>query len=321
MFYWYIRSILSDNSGLKKWDFLHLLPSAIFLLTSIPYMLAPWSHKIGNAYRLVQDIGYLREMKVSLLYEIIPTSVIFFSRPVLILIYAIWSTVLFIRWILQNRGLQVIYRQRYVTIWLSVLLGFLFIMTISHLIILIDTFTNERVTLFYTLNLLMVLTAVGFAGLLISPFFFPGILYGLPRLPESVLTAKNKVRELHRLNGLDKKTRHGLESDYIRSIGQKTDSCMQELQPYLQKDFNLAQLSSLIHIPGHHLAYYFREDKKQSFNDYRNTWRVNHAKKLIREGQTDRMTLEAIGLLSGFSSRNTFFIAFKRAEGISPSLY
>lgn len=33
------------------------------------------------------------------------------------------------------------------------------------------------------------------------------------------------------------------------------------------------------------------------------------------------MTLEAIGMLSGFLTRNTFFTAFKKFEGISPGAY
>lgn len=33
------------------------------------------------------------------------------------------------------------------------------------------------------------------------------------------------------------------------------------------------------------------------------------------------MTLEAIGMLSGFLTRNTFFTAFKKFEGISPGVY
>jgi len=49
--------------------------------------------------------------------------------------------------------------------------------------------------------------------------------------------------------------------------------------------------------------------------------RVRHAKKLIKEGKTKELTLEAIGQLSGFSTRNTFFMAFKKVEGISPGAY
>jgi YesN/AraC family two-component response regulator len=43
----------------------------------------------------------------------------------------------------------------------------------------------------------------------------------------------------------------------------------------------------------HNLAYYFREENKQTFSDYRNEWRVEHAKNLIREGKSNDLTLEA----------------------------
>ena len=94
-----------------------------------------------------------------------------------------------------------------------------------------------------------------------------------------------------------------------------------EHQLYLQSDCNLAYFAKFIKIPAHHLAYYFREVRKQSFNDYRNEWRVNHAKKLISEGGAKQHTLEAIGSSSGFSSRNTFFTAFKKVEGMPPSAF
>ena len=121
----------------------------------------------------------------------------------------------------------------------------------------------------------------------------------------------------------EKTNKHPLsfESDYLHSIGRKADFCMKELHPYLQPNFNLFKLSVLIDIPVHHLAYYFREEKKQSFNDFRNEWRINNAKKLIREGKASELTMEAIGLLSGFSSRNTFLAAFKKAEGIAPAVF
>jgi YesN/AraC family two-component response regulator len=96
---------------------------------------------------------------------------------------------------------------------------------------------------------------------------------------------------------------------------------MKQVQPYLQPNFNLAHLSVHTQIPVHHLSYYFRKEKKQHFNDYRNEWRINHAKILIRKGRANEFTLETIGLQSGFSSRNTFLTTFKKAEGITPSTF
>jgi len=175
--------------------------------------------------------------------------------------------------------------------------------------------------MFFTFNVLNVLSGVGLAGLLISPFFFPGILYGLPRLPEPTEVPGNLDLVNEPLQEEAKKISSKFEVDYIDFICEQTEKCMVEYQPYLQQDLNLAQLSMLVKIPVHHLAYYFREVKMQTFSDYRNEWRVEHAKNLIREGKSSDLTLEAIGILSGFSSRNTFLNAFKKAEGISPQAF
>ena len=94
---------------------------------------------------------------------------------------------------------------------------------------------------------------------------------------------------------------------------------MQEHQPFICPDFNLTRFSVLTNIPIHHLAYYFKKTRKQSFGDYRNQWRIDHAKKLITEGKANLQTIEAIGLQSGFVTRNTFLNAFKRLEGITPT--
>jgi YesN/AraC family two-component response regulator len=96
---------------------------------------------------------------------------------------------------------------------------------------------------------------------------------------------------------------------------------MTEHKPYLQKNFTLAELSVLIHVPVHHLAIYFREEREQSFLNYRNQWRVEYAKTLLKEGKGKELTLEAIGMLSGFTNRNSFIIAFKRSEGFTPHEY
>jgi YesN/AraC family two-component response regulator len=96
---------------------------------------------------------------------------------------------------------------------------------------------------------------------------------------------------------------------------------MSKYQPFLQPKINLAQFSELINIPTHHLAYFFREIRKKAFNDYVNEYRVEHAKSMITEGKTANLTLEAIGVLSGFSSRTTFFRAFKKVEDVSPGAF
>ena len=319
MLFWYVRSILTDNPRLGKWDLLHFLPMLAFLVATIPYMLTPYSAKVEVAAKIVEDSMNLGKYNGT--YIIFPVIVTYLSRPVLILGYALWSAGLFVRYLLQKGKSSVLSRQHFMTKWLSVLLVLLFIWIFSHFMIFLEFFKWYDIKIFYTFNVLQILSGTGLIGLLISPFFFPGILYGLPRVPQGILTSEPDDAEND--SSPEKTNKHPLsfESDYLYSIGRKADFCMKELHPYLQPNFNLFKLSVLIDIPVHHLAYYFREEKKQSFNDFRNEWRINNAKKLIREGKASELTMEAIGLLSGFSSRNTFLAAFKKAEGIAPAVF
>lgn len=321
MLYWYIRSVLKDKPSLKKRDAWHVLPALIFLLSVLPYIFTPYSHKIQAAGQIAENAGFIGSYQASLLNPFISNAVIYLSRPLSILCYALFSGWMVVRFIIRKRGSSVFLRQKYMVPWLAVLLGFLLILAFSHLILLSEAFSYRDTKLFFTLNLLQVLSGAGIAGLLISPFFFPGILYGLPRYPGLVPEEKPPLQEVFLSNELVKRRLPNYESDYLELIRQRLDKCMVEIKPYLNQNCNLAFIAACTNIPAHHIAYYFREVKKQSFNDFRNELRVNHAKKLIREGKARGLTLEAIGLQSGFSTRNTFFTSFKKTEGISPSTY
>lgn len=322
MLYWYVRSVLTDRSRLKTKDLWHLLPALLLIIMTLPYSFSPYSHKVDIAQRLVEDISNLRNIRVSPLYDAFPGAYIYMSRPLLVLAYTLWSAGLLIRYVRQRRGSDVFSSQKYMLNWLSVLLGFLFILVVSHVLLMAGAYISHEFAIFSALSFLTVVSGIGLVGLLISPFFFPGILYGMPRFSFSPVNG-------HHHSGTDpvlpasegKPGGLNFEAEYIQSIQDKVIRCMEEYQPYLQADCNLAYLSKLLGIPVHHLAYYFREEKKQSFTDYRNEWRIKHARKLIEEGQAKEMTLEAIGLSSGFSTRKTFIASFKKVEGVLPGVF
>jgi YesN/AraC family two-component response regulator len=129
---------------------------------------------------------------------------------------------------------------------------------------------------------------------MISPFFFPEILYGLPRVPVSIMPpVSSEDCNPDTLSTEECSNTNHFETEYLNSICWKADSYMKEFQPYLQPDFNLAQLSVNTQIPVHQIGYYFRVVRKQHFVDYRNEWRINHAKNLMKEGKAKELTLEA----------------------------
>jgi len=321
MLYWYIRSVLYDNLDLRKIDFLHLFLMALFFVVSIPQNCSPLSLKITNAIALFNDTDYIAHFKGTPLSGAFSVEAIFLSRPLIVLGYTIWSIGLFARYLILKEKSSVLSRQHFMTKWLTLLLGFLLILVVSQILNIMKAFTMDFSELYFTMNFVRLLSGLGLIGLLISPFFFPAILYGLPRFPNSEESLNSDADNTEQQTEETTKVRYNLESVYLSAIYQKTEEFMKEASPYLQQGFNLPHLSVQIQVPTHHLGYYFREIKKQTFNDYRNEWRINHAKKMIEEGKANEITLEAIGQLSGFSSRNAFITDFKKFEGVSPGAY
>ena len=328
MFYWYVRSVLTDNSRLKKSDLWHLLPMATFFLSSLPHLFTPWTNKLEIASKIVEDNTYIWLFQPTLFAKHFSAFIIFMSRPVLVFGYTIWSVVLFIRFKWIKGESNVFSKQHFMSKWLIGLFVFLTIWFVSHALQIVESAFSGTLNIFYSLNIPQFLSATGLIGLLVLPLFFPAILYGLPIFPPPTTPLTDPDESIRKKPGkpddptvTEIKVQNKYEADYLLNIHQNIELCMRNLKPYLQPDCNLAYLSKLIDVPMHHLAYYFREEKKQTFNDYRNGWRVGHAKILILAGKANELTLEAIGLLSGFSTRNTFFNAFKKTEGISPGIF
>ncbi|HPR57982.1 MAG TPA: helix-turn-helix transcriptional regulator [Bacteroidales bacterium] len=320
LLYWYVRSVLSDRTVFKKSDLWHLLPMVIFFLAALPELFSSWSDKFEAATAIVHDAKAMEFYKPTLLSRIFSYPFMFISRPVLILGYTCWSIIIFTRYFTRRKELSILPGQTFMIRWLLVLLASMFFLLVSHTLLAIE-FTMAGSNLFFALNALKVLSLINLIILLLSPFFFPHVLYGLPQIPvqnsnKNELTANNKIYEKDQ-----PKNSSAFETEYLLTIQKAADKCMEEFQPYLQSDCNLASLAKLTKIPAHHYSVFFRELKKQSFNDYRNEWRVKHAKKLILEGKSSDLSMEGIGLLSGFSSRNTFYNAFKKVEGISPGAF
>jgi AraC-like DNA-binding protein len=296
-----------------------MVPALIAMVTSIPFMFTPWAEKTRVATEIINDLNYLMIIKPTLLHQLIPNKFIYLGRDALVFVYLIFSVLLLVRYFRQAKEQSVIFGQKYMIKWLIVFQFFYFLLVTGRVLVMTRAIVLDDPDLVYTASRVQLIASIGMTGLLISPLFFPEILYGLPRIPNHYLNKGPKGR--NHTNHTPKKPANSLESDYILLIGQKVDQCMMDHKPYLQKEFNLTELSALIHIPVHHLAIYFREEREQSFINYRNRWRVEYAKALILDGKAKELTLEAIGILSGFTNRNAFISAFKRFEGSTPHEY
>lgn len=329
MAYFYVRSVLKDDARLRWKDCWHFVLPVIHFAAAFHYVITPWSHKLEIAGKIVANVEFMAEHNVNYFAKWLGLQIMFVSRPLIAVFYTVYILFLFIRYQHKHAaGKYMANQQKIMNRWIWLFIIFQFMLFISFLLFLIARWPGSTSLQFLKVADLEFVTAVALIGLLLTPFLFPQVLYGLPdferrgaaspAIPEKNEQAGEQIEDTTdgpRSSGLQ------LEQSYLNRIGETINACMRQQQPYLQPDFNLLKLSHLIDIPAHHLSFYFREIKQQPFNDYRNELRVEYAKELISSGRAAELTLEGIGQQSGFVSKSSFFKAFKKVTGDTPGRY
>lgn len=77
-------------------------------------------------------------------------------------------------------------------------------------------------------------------------------------------------------------------------------------------------LSIALNIPQKRITECFNKKLEVSFPLYRNTLRIQHATRLLRQGAHLTTSIEGIAERSGFKSKSAFYLAFKAVHGMSP---
>jgi YesN/AraC family two-component response regulator len=174
---------------------------------------------------------------------------------------------------------------------------------------------------------------VSIAVILLSSFIFfnPILLFGIPRIKELNINEfppilKNvepniKFDELIEINDQYKNSaKIELNEDSLKELqlAKSIIKEIRELQLYKDTQFSLTKASIHFSIPVHHISFVLNNQMKKSFPDIISEMRIEHAIALIESNTKKKYTLEAIGNMSGFHSRTTFYVSFKKHTGVSP---
>lgn len=111
-----------------------------------------------------------------------------------------------------------------------------------------------------------------------------------------------------------------LAEDVLHAYKLKVEQVLQDKKSYLKLNFTLDDLERESKIAKHHLSQFFSTTYGMNFNTYINKLRVEYAKELVKKRNFD-ISVSELGDECGFNSRTSFFRAFKKFEGISPSEY
>lgn len=124
-------------------------------------------------------------------------------------------------------------------------------------------------------------------------------------LKENIKKFYHKVIEL---SGVQNNSRQG---NLVSLITQYID------ENYM-KDLCLEQIADEMGVTAKYVSRVFRNNTGMLLTDYINEVRINKAKELLRD---TNLKIQDIGTMVGIENRTTFLRAFKKVEGVSPTMY
>lgn len=101
----------------------------------------------------------------------------------------------------------------------------------------------------------------------------------------------------------------------------EVDRYIQGNQRFLDPNLSMEKVAEELSISTSSLSRLVNQYSDQNFSDYINSFRINEAKRLLESPEFSLYTMVAIGLECGFNSKSTFYSAFKKFTGQTPTQF
>ncbi len=150
-------------------------------------------------------------------------------------------------------------------------------------------------------------------GLSLTVFIFLVGYLGL-RQPQVFTTPENS-------RAAPKYQKSGLTPEKAKEFLDELTHLMTTEKPYLNDDLTLQELATRLAISPNHLSQLLNEHVNQTFFDFVNAYRVEEARRLLQDAESEHLTVLAIAYDAGFTSKSSFNAAFKKFTGLTPSQF
>jgi hypothetical protein len=199
----YYRGTLTDNSKLRAADTIHFIPFLVQLVGIFPYLLTPFSYKVGIASQILNDLNLITQFNVNWITKPI---VNFLGRPILVFLYLGYIT--YLLWLHKpksNRAKVSVQQFNLIYRWLIILevttailiVNFFFLSWSLSNQTVTATMVNSQFTHFFS--------GIAFFCMSFMLLLFPRILYGMPIYTSQSLTySANKVEDHIKISGTNK---------------------------------------------------------------------------------------------------------------------
>ncbi|MFK7806899.1 MAG: helix-turn-helix domain-containing protein [Saprospiraceae bacterium] len=311
LIYLYVKSITQGLSVLKRKDFLHFVPVAIFVIFKIGVLL----------YDAMQP-GFSETQN-----GVLMSGLIFDYVNPLLMVVVFMQKVLYLAFSLQlyfnyKEKIQQFFSNTF-QLELNWLRNFLFLYTFLFVYHLFQSVIDLAITnlsyiqeWWYYLFSAVVILYVGIKGYFTNIDTLRDVQFNTASTPP--------ISELPpKADTINQSTiaKQEILSEEILQQRKLLAAFMEEEKPYLNPELNLIQLAKELRMTRAQLSEIINIGYQKNFNDYINQFRVEAVKQSLREGNQERLSLLGIALECGFNSKATFNRVFKKFTGLSPTGY
>jgi AraC-like DNA-binding protein len=333
----FLLNALANKNSTLAFEWLRKI-SDISILALIPFYFLYFRNLVRvTKFRKIDLVHFVTPFLLTILFFLKDTGTeeqdLFWGKCFVIFRTAAYLTYLFIIYKILRK--HIFYRTSDVKIvqkqnklirnWSLFLFGSLLMIVITRVIgFILFKFTGSENDLF--LWLLALLWANVFIQIIINP----EILYGYNFLNESIdkFVEKIAVKEIWKVDG-------PIQPILIEKDVKLLDKIQPMIVPYIQKieelsfhthtfrnpDLSVEDIATSLNIPTSHINFIFKYHCGESFTDYKKIVRINDATNLMKNDFLSNNTIESLSSTVGFSSYNTFNIAFKSITGMTTMDY
>ncbi len=286
-FYFFIRStITKEEIGVK--DIFHFIPFVIVVIKYGGYYFTATSTKM----ELYRD---------QTIYQIIYEG--FFSY----IDYYLTLVLVFYSFLVYSRFKKYYKKDINLKVWLLVvsLFFFLFVLGIvSYYLLTYFKIFKTEYDYYNTISMVLFILVVSYLSVV-----HPEIING-----------KSLAQAISLPISIGKYSKTGLSKSFSIELKEKLESIMSREKPYLNPELRLDHVAEMLDISRHHASQVINEHFNCNFFDFVNKYRVENAVKMLIANKGN-FSISDISYQSGFNNRVSFYKAFKKEFGVTPTVY
>ncbi len=305
--YLYIKYLLGPEYKLQKNDLLHLWPLVLSAILLFPYYELSLDEKI--------KIWSIIRVKPSDLlhtnFGYVNWTLFYLFRSVIKLIYVGISWRYYKRHKNNLNGLPV-FRRLIQIRWTHVLFVFSCVIPITAFLFFIHSYISNQLSF---LNPLIGLAALPILILSLLLLINPYIIYGF-----SQIRYYSNDSILAKIYFINPKWKDNTPPS-LKKKNLAFEQMLEDTKVYTMPGLTIHQLAKELNISFNRLDRFFKDEKEESFIEWKNRKRIELAIDKIKSGYLNKYTMEELAKESGYLSRSNFNLNFKKVQKQSLQTY